>query len=157
MAWRNTLEKLREELDEARAQRLGEPEEVDADEVRDREELYRLADSLQIAQLLVDVNEILLGGSGIVESSSLLDDYEEEEEEDEDEDEDDEEDVDVDVEDEELRFSLSWEEDVECAIDVELSKDENRIYLLVNGDEVRQEREALERAVVEAFKDEIDL
>ena len=163
MAWRDTLSELRGEVEAARAQSLGEP--VDDDELlQEREELYQLATALQIAQLLVDVNEVLLGGSGIVESSSDLEYFEEaeidfdEEDEDEDDDEDEEEDDDDDYEDgEELRFSLSWEEAVECAIDVELGKADGRIYLLVNGEEVRQQREILERAVIEAFKEEIDL
>ena len=162
MAWRETLSELRGEVEVARTQSLGDP--VDDDELlQEREELYQLAASLQIAQLLVDVNEVLLGGSGIVESSSDLEYFEEAEDEfdfDDGDDEDDEEEEEEDDEyadGEELRFSLSWEEAVECAIDVELGKADDRIYLLVNGEEVRQQREVLERAVIEAFKEEIDL
>ena len=163
MAWRETLSELRGEVEVARTQSLGDP--VDDEELlQEREELYQLAASLQIAQLLVDVNEVLLGGSGIVESSSDLEYFEEAEDEfdfDDDDDEDDEEEEEEDdaeyADGEELRFSLSWEEAVECAIDVELGKADDRIYLLVNGEEVRQQREVLERAVIEAFKEEIDL
>ena len=156
MAWRDTLTELQDELRQALAQQLGEPVEEDQADLKDREELYRLAASLEIAQLLVDANEILLDGNGIVESSSMVELFDDEDLDDDDDADDEDEDDDVNGG-EELRFSLSWEDELECAVDVELGKTEGRIFLLVNGEEVRHQRENLERAVIEAFKEEIDL
>lgn len=161
MAWRDDLSDLRKDVDVALARVMGQPVEEDAETVRERQELYQLADSLQIIQMLVDLNEVALSGTGKVESTSLMDYYDDddftfemddgEEDEAEDEDEDSMEDG------EELRFSLFWDDATECAIDVELGKSNGRIYLLVNGEEVRQQREVLETAVLDAFRDEMEL
>lgn len=164
MAWREELQTLREEVLAAVTRAMGEPAVEPPQDLRDREELYRLAASLQIAQLLVDLNEVVLSGAGRVESTSLLDYYDDEDfvfemedpDEDEEEDEDDDEDGSPD-EGEELRFSLFWDASTECAVDVELGKLNGRTYLMVNGDEVRQSREVLETAVLDAFREEMEL
>ena len=166
MAWREDLQTLREEVLAAITRAMGEPAVEPPEDLRDREELYQLAASLQIAQLLVDVNEVVLSGAGRVESTSLLDYYDDEDflfdmeeldgEDPEDDEEDDDEDGDLD-EGEELRFSLFWDDSTECAVDVELGKINGRIYLMVNGDEVRQSREVLETAVLDAFREEMEL
>ena len=163
MAWREDLQTLREEVLAAITRAMGEPAEEAPEDLRDREELYRLATSLQIAQLLVDLNEVVLSGAGRVESTSLLDYYDDEdflfamEDLDDDDDDDDEEEDDDPEEGEELRFSLFWDDSTECAVDVELGKVNGRIYLMVNGDEVRQSREVLETAVLDAFREEMEL
>ena len=165
MAWREDLQTLREDVLAAITRAMGEPAEEAPEDLRDREELYQLAASLQIAQLLVDLNEVVLSGAGRVESTSLLDYYDDEdflfamEDLDEDDDDDDEEeDEDGGPEEgEELRFSLFWDDSTECAVDVELGKVNGRIYVMVNGDEVRQSREVLETAVLDAFREEMEL
>ena len=163
MAWRDDLIAVRAEVMAALSRLMGEPLEEDTDVIRDREELYQVASSLQIAQLLLDLNEVVLSGMGRVESTSLLDYYEDEDfvfSMDDPDDEDSEEDGDGDDEmddAEELRFSLFWDEATERAVDVELGKSNGRIYLLVNGEEVRQQREVLETAVLDAFRSEMDL
>lgn len=163
MAWREDLQTLREEVLAAITRAMGEPAEESPEDLRDREELYQLATSLQIAQLLVDLNEVVLSGAGRVESTSLLDYYDDEdflfamEDLDDDDDDDDEEEDDGPEEGEELRFSLFWDDSTECAVDVELGKVNGRIYLMVNGDEVRQSREVLETAVLDAFREEMEL
>ena len=58
---------------------------------------------------------------------------------------------------EELRFSLLWDDATECAVDVELGKANGRVYLLVNGEEVRQQQEVLETAIIDAFRSEMNL
>ena len=135
--------------------------------VQEREELYELANSLQVAQLLLDINEVVLSGTGRVESTSLMEYYDDEnilytmedlEEDDEDEDEDKDEGDEEELDDnEELRFSLFWDDATECAVDVELGKSSGRIYVLVNGEEVRPQREVLETAVLDAFRAEMNM
>ena len=160
MAWRDELLALRNEVEAALARQLGEPVEEDSEVIDDRQELYQLGESLQVFQMLLDVNEIVLSGTGRVESTSLMEYYDEGDVlyNMEDLDEDDDEDEDEDPEDnEELRFSLFWDDATECAVDVEIGKSNERIYLLVNGEEVRQQREVLETAVLDAFRAEMNL
>ncbi len=168
MAWRDELLKLRNELD-ARIDRLTGYSEGEEQEIIDeREEIYQLAADLQIAQLLVDINQITLSGTGRVESTSMLDFGDDDDMDDEMLDlksrfddpmgDDDGEDEDEDFldEGEELRFTLYWDDLVECAVDVELGKRNDRVFLLVNGEEVRHNREVLETALVDAFRKEME-
>ncbi len=158
MAWRDTLTNLRDELAEARAQRLREAQEEDAEAEQLRASLRELAASLEIAQLLADVNAILLQGNGALETFVSWEEGDDEAEEpgfnlvslnDADDEADDV---------EEICLTLSWEEDGERAIEIELGiEEEDTAYLMVNGVPIRQEREALERAVVAAFREELEL
>ena len=158
MAWRDTLTNLRDELAEARAQRLREAQEEDAEAEQLRASLRELAASLEIAQLLADVNTILLQGNGALETFVSWEEGDDEAEEpgfnlvslnDADDEADDV---------EEICLTLSWEEDGERAIEIELGiEEEDTAYLMVNGVPIRQEREALERAVVAAFREELEL
>ena len=75
MSWRDDLLVLRNEVETALARILGEPVEEDSEVVQERQELYELASSLQVAQLLLDVNEVVLSGTGRVESTSLMEYY----------------------------------------------------------------------------------
>ncbi len=165
MPWRDDLLVLRSEVETALTRILGEPVEEDSDVIQDRQELYQLATSLEVAQLLLDINEVVLSGTGRVESTSLMEYYDDDEvlysmedlsedEDDEDEEEGDEEELE---DNEELRFSLFWDDATECAVDVELGKSNGRIYVLVNGEEVRPQREVLETAVLDAFRAEMNL
>ena len=52
---------------------------------------------------------------------------------------------------------LSWDEQGEREIAVDLGLTEQGFYLQVNGADVRLERGALERALVEAFREELEL
>ena len=65
--------------------------------------------------------------------------------------EDDEDDSDV------ITTVLSWDEAGELEIAVDLGLSEEGTYLQINGIEIRPEREALEKGLVEAFRDELDL
>ena len=162
MAWRDDLLALKNEVVAAVSRLVGEPMEEDSEVVGEREELYQLAASLQVAQMLLDINEVVLSGTGRVESTSLLEYYNDDDflfemEDLEPEDEDGDEEEDELEEGEELRFSLFWGAPAECAVDVELGKSNDRIYLLVNGEEVRPHREVLETAVLDAFRNEMEL
>lgn len=157
MAFRDTLTNLRDELAAARAQRLQEAAAEDAELEAARENLRALAESLQIGPLLEELNAILLEGRGVIHRFNSWDE--------ETADADDESgfnlvSLDADEEDdlEEICVTLSWEEDGERAIEVELGvEEEDTFYLMVNGVSIRQEPAALERALVEAFREELEL
>jgi hypothetical protein len=155
MAWRDTLEDLEAELAEMREERLRQAMAEEAEHQKQREHLSQLAASLEIVHLLEEMNSILLKRGGQIETLPSWEATEEEE------DiglpplfadiEDDEEDADY------ISFTLSWEEDGEREIVVDLGISDKGTYLLVNGEDTRPERNALERALVEAFRQEIEL
>ena len=52
---------------------------------------------------------------------------------------------------------VSWDEDGEREIAVEVVIAEDGVSLQVNGIDIRQTREALEAGLLEAFRDELEL
>ena len=157
MAWQDTLKDLRDELADVRQRRLqrAEADEAKLDQVH--QEMADLSESLGIAQLLAEMNPTLLEGSGDIETisswdvesadgdSGLESNYEIDGDSDEDEDE------------EAITNILSWDEDGDREISVEIILDEEGLSLQVNGVEIRQDREALQQGLVEAFRDELEL
>ena len=156
MTWRETLEGLKEELTNIRAQRQSRVDEEAAGLQKEREDLSNRARELGINELLAEMNNTLLDGNGAIETTvgwvTADDDLELEpgismngEEPDEDDD--------TDV----ITTILSWEEggDLEIAVDLGLSDD--GIYLQINEIEIRPERVALEQGLIEAFRDELEL
>ena len=153
MAWRDTLLALEEELSEVRAERLREAREEDAERQTQRQQLSELAASLEMAQLVQEMNEVLLKGAGAIASYNSWDNppedvgYDDEL-------------IDLDFEDEDAEFvsiELTWEENGEREIAVDLGLSDEGLYLQVNGIDVRLEREALEQALVEAFREELQV
>ena len=153
--WHDRLPRLKQELAEVRAVRQRQANEEEAELARERDDLSRLADGLGIAGLLVDMNATLLDGRGRVETvvgwedetvegmidlSSPSSDLEE-----------DEDDSDV------ITSVLAWEEGGQLEIIVDLGLTDEGTYLQVNGIEIRPERDALEQALLEAFRDELEL
>jgi hypothetical protein len=156
MAWRDTLEDLEAELAEMREERLRQAKAEEAERQKQREQLSQLAASLEISHLLEEMNSILLKKGGQIEMLPSWEATDEEEEEDIGlpplfDDTEDDEDADY------ISFTLSWEEDGEREIVVDLGISDEGTYLLVNGEDTRPERNALERALVEAFRQEIEL
>lgn len=156
MAFRDTLITLRDELAAARAQRLQEAAAEAAELEAVRGKLLERAEALGIAPLLAELNAVLLNGRGVIRR---YDSWDEEPE-----------DsggdpgfnlVSLDGEEDELEeicLTLSWEEDGDRAIEVELGlEEEDDFYLMVNGVGIRQEAAALEQALVEAFREELEL
>ena len=156
MTWRETLEGLKEELTNIRAQRQSRMDEEAAGLQKEREDLSNRTRELGINELLAEMNNTLLDGNGAIETIvgwvTADDDLELEpgismngEEPDEDDD--------TDV----ITTILSWEEggDLEIAVDLGLSDD--GIYLQINEIEIRPERVALEQGLIEAFRDELEL
>jgi hypothetical protein len=151
MSWRETLSHLREELAQARLERQRYLEQVEAERRSQQEQLSDLAASLAITRLLDEMNAILVGGKGRVETETSWDTPDEGEE-----------DPLALLEDgeDELRYIttfLSWDEDGEREIAIDLGFSEEGIYLQVNEVDVRADRQALEQALVQAFRDELQL
>ena len=154
MAWRDTLRGLRDELAEIRAQRQRERQADEEEQQAQRLELGRIGESLGLTGLLQEMNSVLLNGQGEVanissweeeteedpdESLLMLDNLEELEESD------------------YINAILTWEEDGEREIVVDLGFGEQGMSLLVNGVDIRLEQEALEQALVEAFRMQLEL
>ena len=156
MAFRETLQSLKTELDETRVERHRQSLEEETRRQAQREELSQLAESLAIPALVSEMNKVLLEDSGKVLSYSSWDSPPESAVSSlavlplgEDDDEDDDADY--------ISAELTWEEDGEREIAVDLGIAEEGFYLQVNGIDVRIEREALEQALVEAFREELQV
>jgi hypothetical protein len=157
MTWRETLEGLKEDLNEVRAQRQKQVDQDQAGLKKERDGLSRTARELGVDGLLAEMNATLLDGKGEVETIVGW------ESSDEDLDidpgismnggEPDDEDDDTDV----ITTILSWNEGGEMEIAVDLGFSDGGIYLQINEIEIRPEREALEQGLIEAFRDELEL
>ena len=156
MTWLETLQDLKDELTDVRAERQRRVDEEASGLEKERDALSERAQELGIDELLAEMNITLLDGAGEIETIvgwvSADSDLELEpgismngEEQDEDDD--------TDV----ITTILSWEEggDLEIAVDLGLSDD--GIYLQINEIEIRPERAALEHCLIEAFRDELEL
>ena len=161
MTWHDTLQGLKQDLIEVRAQRQRRIEEAEASLKKERDDLSLMSKNLGVEELLAEINATLLDGKGEIET---IIGWESDDEEDLDlasglkiidvdpeGPEDDDEDTDV------ITTILSWDEggDLEIAVDLGLSNE--GIYLQINEIEIRPEREALEQGLIEAFKDELEL
>ena len=154
MAWRDVLVQLRGELADVRSQRQRQYEADQVELQRQRDQLSRMARDLGIADLVKEMNDVLLEGRGELEHivswepipdqdiadapESMLEEEVEEEA-----------DVITDI--------LTWEEGGELELAVDLGISDDGIYLQVNGVDIRTEREALEQALIEGFRDELNL
>ena len=149
MAWLDSLSELKEELAGVRAERLSQNSVDEAEIQKERDELSRLAESLEVSDLLAEMNAALLDGQGSVEKIVSW-----ESDGDDDGDEEtglDEEDADV------IALILTWEERGERELAIDLGVTDDGTYVQVNGIEVRAEREALEPALLQAFREELEL
>ena len=150
MAWRDTLMELKAELAELRSQRSRQAQDDQVEIDRQRRELTQLADTLRIPELLEEMNSTLLDGKGGMEMIVSWEPMEEGAE-------------DLELDDETVEEAdvitaiLSWEEggDRELAVDLGISDDGT--YLQVNSVDIRPEREALEQALLEGFRDELEI
>ena len=145
MPWRESLEQLKSELAVARGSRVERLAAIDSEIAAEREELLSRQESLDIIPLLTQMNEVLLDGQGQVEHTV-------EWESDDDEDIYDDEDV-ADV----ISTALSWNEGEELEVVVELAMLDEGISLMVNGVQIRQDTSALERALIDAFREQLQL
>ena len=146
MAWRDSLIRLKEELATVRATRLDRLEAFDRQVAAEREQLLSRQESLQIAPLITEMNEVLLDGQGSVETT-----IEWETDEDDPAFEGDDDIADV------ITTALTWNEGEELEVAVELVMLDEGMSLLVNGVQVRHDRDALERALLNAFREQLEV
>ena len=146
MPWRDSLLQLKDELTAARASRLQRLEAFDRQVAAERAELLSRHGSLEIAALLQEMNDVLLEGQGELETTVEWETGEEEELFEPDDDA-------ADV----ITSALSWDEGEELEVVVELAMLDEGLSLMVNGIQVRQDRDALERALIEAFREQLEL
>ena len=146
MPWRESLLQLKEELTAARANRLERLEAFDRQVEAEREELKSRQEALQIAALVAEMNEVLLEGQGRAETTV---EWESEDDEDLFEGEDDMADV--------ITTSLTWDEGEELEVVVELVMLDEGLALMVNGVQIRQDPDALERALIAAFREQLEM
>ena len=121
-------------------------EEYDQEVAAEREELLSRQESLEITALLTEMNEVLLDGRGEVEATVEWETGEDEE--------------DLGYDDEAadvITTALTWEEGEELELLVELAMLDEGISLMVNGVQIRQDRSALERALIDAFREQLQL
>jgi hypothetical protein len=145
MPWRDSLLQLKEELTSARSSRLERLKAFDRQVAAEREELVARQESLQITALVTEMSEVLLDGQGLMEVTVEW----ESEEEDRFEGEDDMADV--------ITTSLTWDEGEELEVLVELVMLDEGLSLLVNGMQIRQDQDALERALLNAFREQLEV
>ena len=154
MAWRDILVQLRGELADVRARRQRQHEADQVEIQRQRDQLSRMARDLGIVDLIKEMNDILLEGRGELEhivswepvpDHHIADDPESMLDED------------VEVEADVITDILTWEEGGELELAVDLGIGDDGVYLQVNGVDIRTEREALEQALIEGFRDELNL
>ncbi len=157
MTWRETLEGLKQELTDVRAVRQRRAEEDETGLQNERDDLSTMSQDLGVDELLAEMNATLLDGKGEIETivgwESSGDDPDLDGGISMNGDEPDEDDEDTDV----ITTVLSWEEGGEMEITVDLGLSDEGIYLQINEIEIRPERDALEKGLVEAFRDELDL
>lgn len=145
MPWRDSLLQLKEEMSTARASRLERLQAFDRQVAAEREELLARQESMQITALVTEMNEVLLDGLGQVETTVEW----ETEDEDRFEGEDDMADV--------ISTALTWDEGEELEVLVELVMLDDGLTLLVNGVPIRQDPDALERALLNAFREQLEI
>ncbi len=145
MPWRDSLLQLKEEMSTARASRLERMAAFDRQVAAEREELLARQESMQVTALVTEMNEVLLDGQGQVETAVEW----ETEDEDRFEGEDDMADV--------ISTSLTWDEGEELEVLVELVMLDDGLTLLVNGVPVRQDPDALQRALLNAFREQLEI
>jgi len=155
MTWRDTLEGLKQELAEVRAERERRVEVEDAELQSERDDLSKMVQTLGINELLLEMNATLLDGKGNIETivgwEPVPADLELDPGIGMNGDEPDDGDTDV------VTTILSWEERGEMEIAIDLGLSDDGIYLQINEIEIRPEREALEQGLIEAFRDELEL
>ncbi len=145
MPWRESLLQLKQELTSARGTRLERLEAFDRQVAAEREQLLARQDSLEITALITEMNDVLLDGQGQVETTVEWETGEDEEL------------LDDDDAADVITTALAWDEGEELEVVVELVMLEEGLSLMVNGIQIRQDRDSLERALLSAFREQLEL
>ena len=145
MPWRESLLQLKQELTSARATRLERLEAFDRQVAAEREQLLARQESLEITALITEMNDVLLDGQGQVDTTVEWETGEDEEL------------LDDDDAADVITTALAWDEGEELEVVVELVMLEEGLSLMVNGIQIRQDRDSLERALLSAFREQLEL
>ena len=168
MAWQNSLNDMRDELADVRTRRIKRAEAKDAKLEKLHQDMTDLVESLAVGSLLAEMNATLLDGDGEIESIVSWDEESSDEKPDSDahlggykirsdSESDTESNLESDDDEDAITTILSWDEDGDREIAVEVILDEEGISLQVNGVEIRPDTEALQQGLLEAFRDELEL
>ena len=142
MPWRDILIVLRDEMAQVRAERRRQAAEAEAESRRIRQDLSHISDSLEISGLLYEMNATLLEGKGNIETVVSWESDRDQPE--------------ADGDGNDLELESENPHDEEDLITTVLSTQQGT-SLQVNGVDIRPERDALEQALVEAFRDELEV
>ena len=145
MPWRESLLQLKQELTSARATRLQRLEAFDRQVTAERDELLARQESLEITALITEMNSVLLDGQGEVETTVEWETGEDEEP------------FEGDDAADVITTALTWTEGEELEVVVELVMLDEGLSLMVNGIQIRQDRDALERALISAFREQLEM
>jgi len=168
MAWQNSLNDMRDELADVRTRRIKRAESEGAKLEKLHQDMTDLVESLAVGSLLAEMNATLLDGDGEIESIVSWDEESSDEKPDSDarlggykirsdSESDTESNLESDDDEDAITTILSWDEDGDREIAVEVILDEEGISLQVNGVEIRPDTEALQQGLLEAFRDELEL
>lgn len=150
MAWQDTLMELKAELAELRSERGRQAADDQKEIDRQRVELTQLSTTLGIPRMLEEMNSTLLEGKGEIEKIVSWVPMEDDAE-------------DLELDDSEIEEAdvisaiLTWEEGGSRELAVDLGISDDGTYLQVNNVDIRPERDALEQALLEGFRDELEI
>ena len=151
MDWSSDLRELRSELNDFRREQQRRASVEEAERQERWAQMKSLVQSLQIEGALSEMNRLLLDGKGEVEMYApweIEEDAGEEELVEEDE---------IEEESDSASAILVWEEEETKEIAVDIGMAEGGLYLQVNGTGIRLEQEAVRKALIRAFREEIGL
>ena len=151
MEWMDTLVNLKSDLTDARDKLRTDWQAIADGLAEKRLELVNQADAMDISSFLSQINTVLLEGQGTI---SYLQSWEEESDDDAselDESMDDFDDADY------VSTILTWQESGLCEIAVDVELGEQGIAVQVNEVEISPDPESIKSALINAFKEELDL
>ena len=148
------LRELRRELDTLRSERDRQATIDEAERQERIAQVQSLFQSLGVEGTLSEMNRVLLDGRGEVEVYAPWIPQEnggDEDEEDLEEDEETEEDNDS------VSAILTWDEEGTREVAVDMGMTSNGMYVQVNGNDTRLDKDALNRALIRAFREELGM
>ena len=151
MDWTSELRGLKEELEPLRQERERRTATEEAERQERLAEVKKLFDSLHVEGLLGEMNRVLVNGQGTLEvytpwdiEESPTDGGEEVAEEDEE-------------GEDSMSAVLAWDEGGALEIAVDVGEGPDGFYLQVNGVDIRLEEDAIQQALLRAFREELGL
>ena len=149
MDWTSELRGVKEELEPLRQERERQAIVEEAERQDRLAEVKKFFDSLKIEEMLGEMNRVLLAGQGNLEVYTPWDTEESPAGE---------EDEDGDYEESDsVSAVLGWDEGGPLEIAVDVGPGSDRYYLQVNGVDIRLEEDAIQQALLRAFRDELGL